>query len=151
AASGPGATRQRHGATHARLPGAPGRGGAGAAGTMNTTVIIPALNEAGAIGALVAAALAVPVKLAGLVEQAGPVDEVLVVDNGSRADTAAAARGAGARVVIEPRRGYGYACAAGAAAAAPEAEALVFLDGDHSFTPAEMPRLLAPLRSGQAD
>jgi glycosyltransferase involved in cell wall biosynthesis len=106
---------------------------------VKAAVIVPALNEAGAIGDLVAAALA------------QPVEEVLVVDNGSTDDTACAARRAGARVVVEPRRGYGHACAAGAAAAAPGTEAFVFLDGDFSFAPGEMPRLLAPIGSGQAD
>ena len=105
----------------------------------NVSVIIPALNEAGCIGELVTAALA------------QPVSEVIVADNGSTDDTAGAARRAGARVVAEPRRGYGYACAAGAAAAGPGAEVLVFIDGDFSFAPDEMPRLLAPLAAGTAD
>ncbi len=105
---------------------------------MRTTVIVPALNEAGCIGDLVKAALA------------QPVSEVVVVDNGSTDDTAGAAQRAGARVVREPRRGYGYACAVGVVAAA-DSEALVFLDGDYSFAPDEMPALLAPLREGRAD
>lgn len=70
---------------------------------MNVTVIIPALNEAGSIADLVAAALA------------QPINEVVVVDNGSTDDTAGVARKAGARLVTEARRGYGSACAAGAA------------------------------------
>jgi len=106
---------------------------------MNVTVIIPALNEAGCIGDLVRATLA------------QPIHEVVVVDNGSTDDTAGVARRAGARVVTEIRRGYGYACAAGAAAAAWQAEGLVFIDGDFSFAPDEMPRLLAPLQAGAAD
>ncbi|SRR5258708_22323954 len=106
---------------------------------MNVTVVIPALNEAGCIGDLVKATLA------------QLIHEVVVVDNGSTDDTAGIARRAGARVVVEARRGYGYACAAGAAAAGPQAEALVFMDGDFSFAPDEMPRLLAPLQAGQAD
>jgi glycosyltransferase involved in cell wall biosynthesis len=53
--------------------------------------------------------------------------------------------------VAEARRGYGYACAAGAAAASPQADTLVFIDGDFSFAPNEMPRLLAPLQAGAAD
>ena len=36
-------------------------------------------------------------------------------------------------------------------AAAPDSDVYVFLDGDHSFLPGEMPRLLEPLRRGQAD
>jgi glycosyltransferase involved in cell wall biosynthesis len=104
---------------------------------MQVSVIIPALNEAGCIGDLVHETLAQPVR------------EVIVVDNGSTDGTANIARQAGARVVVESRRGYGYACAAGAAAAG--AETLVFLDGDGSFLPSEMPRLLEPLASGCAD
>jgi glycosyltransferase involved in cell wall biosynthesis len=104
---------------------------------MRTAVIIPALNEAGNIGELVREAIA------------QGVADVIVADNGSTDETALAAREAGARVVTEPRRGYGYACAAGAAAAT--GDVLVFLDGDGSSLPAELDRLLAPLRSGEAD
>ena len=105
---------------------------------MNVTVVVPALNEAGCIGGLVAAVLA------------QPVDAVIVVDNGSTDATAGMAEQAGARVVGEARRGYGYACLAGALAAW-DADVLVFLDGDHSFLPAELPRLLAPLQADRAD
>jgi glycosyltransferase involved in cell wall biosynthesis len=79
-----------------------------------------------------------------------PIDEVVVIDNGSTDDTASVARGAGAHVVSEPRRGYGYACAAGIQATA-DADVLVFIDGDYSFLPGEMRRLLAPILEGCAD
>ena len=60
-------------------------------------VIIPALNEAGNIHALITEVLATaPVK-------------VIVVDNGSTDTTAEEAQAAGAQVVHEPHRGYGYA------------------------------------------
>jgi glycosyltransferase involved in cell wall biosynthesis len=104
---------------------------------MRVSVIIPALNEADCIGELAREALA------------QSVDEVVVVDNGSTDGTANIARQAGARVVSELRRGYGFACAAGVAAA--DAEALVFLDGDGSLMPDEMPRLIEPLASDRAD
>ena len=105
---------------------------------MNITVIIPALNEAGNIRQLVTEVRAtVPL-------------EVLVVDNGSTDATAAEARAAGATVVGEMRRGYGYACAAGVAAAS-GADVLIFLDGDYSFSPSELPALLQPIESDQAD
>ncbi len=104
---------------------------------MNVSVIIPALNEAEAIGAVVADALAQTVL------------EVVVADNGSGDGTAEAATAAGATVVVEPRRGYGFACAAGSRAA--RGDILVYMDGDGSFLAAEMPRLLAPIQAGRAD
>lgn len=104
------------------------------------TVIIPALNEAGNIQRLVAEVLALNV----------PDLNVIVVDNGSIDGTASEARSAGAQVVQEPRRGYGYACAAGVAAAQ-DGGILIFLDGDYSFLPSELPLLLAPLLTDEAD
>jgi glycosyltransferase involved in cell wall biosynthesis len=102
------------------------------------TVIIPALNEAGNIHQLVR-----EVKTITTVE-------VIVVDNGSTDSTAQEASEAGAKVVREPRRGYGYACAAGVAAAG-QADLLVFLDGDYSFAPSDLPSLLAPINENRAD
>ena len=55
---------------------------------------------------------------------------------------------AGARVVLEQRRGYGYACAAGAAAVAPDVDVVVFMDGDGSDEPSYLSPLLEPLRTG---
>src|SRR6266511_1052758 len=104
---------------------------------MYVTLIIPALNEAGCIGPLLAEL------------PAGLAQQVIVVDNGSTDDTAGTARRAGAFVVDEPRRGYGYACAAGAAAA--QGDMLAFMDGDGSFVPGELQALLAPIRAGAAD
>ena len=104
---------------------------------MRVDVIVPALNEAGNIFQLVQEAAA------------QPVERVIVVDNGSTDETDSLAAAAGAHVVVEARQGYGYACAAGVAAAG--ADILVFLDGDFSSLPAEMPRLLTPIRQGQAD
>lgn len=105
-----------------------------------TAVIIPALNEAGAIGAVVGDAL----------DQG--VDWVIVADNGSTDETAEIARAAGALIVSEPRRGYGYACAAGTARGIElGAQVLVYIDGDYSSVPAELPRLLDPLNENQAD
>ena len=85
---------------------------------MNTTLIIPALNEAEIIGTVLSQ---IP---------AGVLDEVLVVDNDSTDGTADVAARAGARVVIERRRGYGSACWAGVSALDPRAEIAVFFDGN---------------------
>jgi glycosyltransferase involved in cell wall biosynthesis len=100
-------------------------------------VVIPALDEEEAIGLVVA-------------EVRPLVDEVVVVDNGSRDRTADVARAAGARVVREPRRGYGQACLTGIAAL-DAADVIVFLDGDHSDHPAQLPDLTAPILDGRAD
>lgn len=105
-------------------------------------VIIPALNEAGNIGRLVGEVRALHIPEVDL--------QVIVVDNGSTDGTAEQAQLAGAQVVHEPRRGYGYACDAGVAASE-DAQVLVFLDGDYSSLPAEMPVVMAPVLSGQAD
>ena len=103
------------------------------------SVIAPCLDEAAAIGPLVRGLLAVG------------VDEVLVVDGGSRDGTPEIAVTAGARVVVEPRRGYGRACAAGVAAAREDATILVFIDGDGSDDPASAPAIIGPVIDGQTD
>lgn len=100
-------------------------------------MVIPTYNEAQSIGRVLADIPAM-------------VEEVLVVDSDSSDGTAAIAREMGAKVLREPRRGYGRACLTGLAAVnAPDV--VVFLDGDYSDRPAEMPILLDPLRAGSAD
>lgn len=101
-------------------------------------VVIPTLNEEAPIGAVVAA---VP---------RDAVDEIIVADSGSTDRTAERACAAGARVVVERRRGYGRACAAGVQAAR-ECDILVFLDGDGSDRPELIPRLIAPIVDGTHD
>jgi glycosyltransferase involved in cell wall biosynthesis len=97
-------------------------------------VIIPVLDEEGAIGPVLAAM------------PCGWVDQVIVVDGGSRDRTVAEARAAGARVLVEQKRGYGRACAKGAAAAIEKgAEILVFLDGDGGDRPEAIPTLVQPI------
>jgi hypothetical protein len=61
------------------------------------------------------------------------------------------ATSAGARVIMEPRRGYGAACWAGVQALAPDVDVAAFLDGDGSQRPEELPRVLAPVLAGAAD
>ena len=102
------------------------------------SAIIPCLDEETAIGQVVAAVLA------------HNVSEVVVVDGGSRDKTAERAEAAGARVIVEPRRGYGRAILAGIAAVRDDAEILVFLDGDGSDPAEFIPDLLSPIVAGEA-
>ncbi|HUQ40380.1 MAG TPA: glycosyltransferase [Acidimicrobiales bacterium] len=81
----------------------------------------------------------------------GEVDEVVVVDDGSTDATAAAAVGAGARVVRLPsNRGKGGALVAGIAAA-PDAEVYLLVDADVAGTAALAGALLPPVLGGTAD
>ena len=73
----------------------------------------------------------------------------IVVDNGSKDDTAAVARDLGALVVTEPRAGYGAAVHAGLEAAT--APYVAVIDGDGSMDPAELVPLYDAVRSGRAD
>ena len=109
------------------------------------SVIIPVLNEENAIAKVIA-----DIPKTGHNGEI-TVQEIIVVDNGCTDNTAAIAKRNGARVVTEPRRGYGYACLAGIAAlATAPPDIVVFLDGDYSDYPTDMPRLLQPIREGKA-
>lgn len=97
-------------------------------------VLIPALDEAGAL----------PAVLAEIPRELQP--RIVVVDNGSTDATAEVARENGAEVVDEPRRGYGTACQAGLAhLAADPPEIVVVLDADRSDFPQQMTDLVAPI------
>ena len=87
--------------------------------------------------------------LAALLSRVPAEFSVVVVDNGSRDGTAEVAAGLGARVVVEPTPGYGSAVHAGMLAATHDYVAV--MDGDGSFDPADLRRLLADVREGRAD
>jgi glycosyltransferase involved in cell wall biosynthesis len=105
---------------------------------MRVSVIIPTHNEAQAIQRVLAD---LPSNL---------TTEVIVVDSNSDDGTPEIATRMGARVIQEPRRGYGRACLTGMAAAN-SPDVVVFLDGDYSDRPSELPILLAPIIEGRAD
>jgi len=102
------------------------------------SVIVPTHNEAQAIGHVLRD---LPFDL---------VTEVIVVDSNSTDGTPDLAREMGAKVIAEPRRGYGRACLTGLANTQ-NPDVVVFLDGDYSDRPQELPILLAPIFDGRAD
>jgi glycosyltransferase involved in cell wall biosynthesis len=105
---------------------------------VRVSVIIPTHNEAQSIGRVLAD---LPADL---------TTEVIVVDSNSTDGTPDIASKMDARVIQEPRRGYGRACLTGLAAAS-SPDVVVFLDGDYSDRPSELPILLAPITEGRAD
>jgi glycosyltransferase involved in cell wall biosynthesis len=105
---------------------------------VRVSVIIPTHNEALAIGKVIAD---LPSNL---------ISEVIVVDSNSTDGTPDLARSMGAQVIQEPRRGYGRACLTGLANTE-NPDVVVFLDGDYSDRPSELPILLAPIIEGRAD
>jgi len=105
---------------------------------VRVSVIIPTHNEAQAIERVLAD---LPSDL---------TTEVIVVDSNSNDGTPEIAARMGARVVREPRRGYGRACLTGLAAAN-SPDVVVFLDGDYSDRPSELPILLAPIIDGPTE
>lgn len=100
-------------------------------------IVIPARDEAEAIGAVVKSVV-------------DKVDIVIVADNGSTDKTAEIARQCGAEVVSELRPGYGRACLAGIVRAQ-NADIIVFMDGDGADDPADLEVLLKPILGGVAD
>ena len=104
----------------------------------HVSAIIPCLEEEEAIGTVVKAVLA------------QGVAEVVVVDGNSKDRTAERARSAGARVIVEPQRGYGRAMLTGLAAIDPAADIVLFFDGDGSDRPELIRAVLEPIRSGAA-
>jgi dolichol-phosphate hexosyltransferase len=79
----------------------------------------------------------------------GLVDEVVVVDNNSTDHTAAVAVALGARVVAERTPGYGAAYKAGLRAV--RSDVVVTMDGDGTYPPEEIPRLVGILVERRLD
>ena len=104
---------------------------------MDTSVVIPAINEERSLEQVLAA---MPYDV---------VTEIILVDGGSTDSTVSVAKRAGALVVHEPRRGYGLACATGVEQAS--GEVVVFMDADGADDPAQIHDIITPLQEGKAD
>ena len=104
---------------------------------MKVSVVIPVFNERDSLPLVVRD---IP---------AAAVSEIVVVDNASTDGTESVARLLPVRLIREERRGYGSACLAGVAVLRPDPpDVLVFLDGDYSDHPEEMPLLLHAIEEG---
>ena len=106
---------------------------------MKVSVIIPAFNEEHSIGRVISD---IPAALKA---------EVVVCNNGSTDKTVQNAREAGATVLDEPRKGYGNACLKGMeylTQKADQPDVVVFIDGDYSDFPGQMPSLIAEIEKG---
>lgn len=109
---------------------------------MNLSIVLPAKNEAAAIGSTVER---IQAQLPQMLKK-GQI-EILVVNDGSNDNTTAIAMAAGARVVHHPySKGNGAAIKTGARAA--QGQIIVFMDADGQHDPADIPRLLEKLEEG---
>lgn len=105
-------------------------------------VIIPAINEEESIGKVIND---LPKEI---------IAEVIVCNNGSTDRTAFVAENAGATVVEEKRPGYGWACLKGmeyVAAMQSLPDIIVFIDGDYSDYPNQLPQVVAPILKNDID
>jgi glycosyltransferase involved in cell wall biosynthesis len=103
--------------------------------TQAVDVVLPCLDEAGAL----------PWVLARMPDGY----RAIVADNGSTDGSPDIAARLGATVVHAAPRGFGAAAHAGLVAAT--ADLVCFLDADGSLDPAQLPRVVEPVRAGQAD
>ena len=104
-------------------------------------VIIPAYNEAQSIASVIR-------------DIPSLVRDIVVVNNGSTDATAEFAEKAGATVLFQPEKGYGNACLKGMEYLHSKSELptiVVFIDGDYSDYPEQMPELLAPILNNGYD
>jgi glycosyltransferase involved in cell wall biosynthesis len=106
------------------------------------SVVLPCLNEEGSVGDCVREALQTLAK-------AGIEGEVIVVDNGSTDRSIEVAERAGARVIVEPVKGYGSALRTGIKAAS--GTIVVMADADWTYDLTKIPLLVGPVLRGEAD
>ncbi len=103
----------------------------------HVTVIIPALNEQESIGKVIQ-------------EIPSFVDQILVVDNGSVDNTVVRSEEAGARVVVQTKKGYGIACLTGIEAAG-KTDALAFCNGGYNDYPEDLVKVVEPVAKEDCD
>jgi glycosyltransferase involved in cell wall biosynthesis len=107
-------------------------------GKTGVCAVIPVLNEEESIG--------------GVLDRIprSVVDRIIVADGGSKDRTVEIAAQKGVSV-LNAGKGYGRACIEGALAAGDGCRVVVYMDGDGSDFPEELPRLIAPILTGTHD
>jgi len=117
---------------------------------MRATLVIPTLNEAASIAHVLRSFRAAAEEANRTIFRDDPVDwEVLVVDGASSDGTGAIAAAEGARVIVEPRRGYGRAYRTGFEAA--QGEVIATADGDATYPVETVPALVRRLLDEPVD
>ncbi len=110
--------------------------------TKKIAVLIPCHNEAGGIASVINNFPHEKAKKHGFDIQ------IIVIDNRSTDNTANIARSLGATVIHEPAKGKGNAIRLGFASVPKDAHYVVMLDGDNTYRPEELLRLIEPIDSG---
>jgi len=108
-------------------------------------VVIPCYNEAASIAKVIG-----KLPTEALTRQGLHLD-VFVINNNSSDDTTTEAARAGAIVIDEPEKGKGNALRTGFRSLPADTDYVVMLDGDDTYHPEEILRLLEPLRSDFCD
>jgi glycosyltransferase involved in cell wall biosynthesis len=106
-------------------------------GQVRISVIVPTLNEEKAIGKVIEG-----------IRSNVPDCEVIVVDSSDDGTFQEALR-SGAVAIMEPKLGYGHAIRRGLSMAS--GDVLLFIDGDGSYDPFDIPKLIDPIVRGEAD
>lgn len=109
------------------------------------SIVVPCHNEELGIGKVITS---VPVEK---LKAMGFVTEVIVVDSFCTDRTAEIAASLGATVYTEKRPGKGLAMQKGFSSISKDTDYVVMLDGDNTYRPSEIPRLIEPLESGFCD
>jgi len=114
-------------------------------------IFIPAYNEEGSIRALINK---INESYVSSVDARGYASEILVVDDGSRDDTARIAREAGVKTVISHDRNRGLGAATRTAmqhACEMGADIAVKIDADYQYEPADIDKVVRPIMDDVAD
>ena len=124
---------------------------------LNLTILMPCLNEEGNIAFSIGQAQSY---LSSINDRFNQIGEILIVDNNSTDNSAAIAKGCGARVVSEPRPGYGrvvseprpgYGRALRTGLRKAHGDVIIFGDCDSTYDFANLDPIYLPLTENKYD